>query len=740
MTDVFDELADTRPRIRRDVLFTQTANGVLFHAPGGGFRVTAKSAYKIADLLMPYLDGSRRLGDLCADLPPGHRQMVGTMVKSLFDRGFARDVPAGDADLVRTLLSEAEAAEFSAQLAYIDHFQNGAAGRFRRLRDARIAVVGDDLVARWCALALIRNGCAQVDAPPGITAPGNAFADVTAEAAAISARGSDSAIRLTPELDSDVPDLSGYEIAVVTGSRAPHRMLRLLRAGLPPGCTILPVTALGRQAVVGPSMTASLRPCWACAALRLTANSGGPSGADLWTRACLPEAGALDRGPGRHLAAMLGNLAGYEAFRLLTEAPPAETRGQVIVQDMDSLDAVTEPVHPHPRCPFCQARGATETVSLTGLRLDAPAATVLDEENQAGQLLAELAAESELVGPAAGVFRAFDDEWVTQTPLKISRVTLPAAGGQSRTVAAFDTHNVAAARRRALRVAAAVYVADVVPANGVLTGAELAAAQRAVPTIDPARLVTVSGNGGPASEMTGWVTATSLPGGQRALVPASAISPFGPANADGAFLPTGAGTGVGGPAGEAAYAGLFSALSHEALLTAARGQRAVHRIRLDALHDDPELRFLLSSAKNLDLEAELLDLTEPDPAAPKILLARANDPVTGVPRWAVGCDATWHRAAVDALRDLVGAVQLAQDASAAGPLDLGLPLVGEFDPWSLPVCRESVPELTATTSPTLVLRRLEALGQQVLAAYSGADDLRRRGLTVLRVVLTGRSS
>jgi ribosomal protein S12 methylthiotransferase accessory factor YcaO len=259
-----------------------------------------------------------------------------------------------------------------------------------------------------------------------------------------------------------------------------------------------------------------------------------------------------------------------------------------------------------------------------------------------------------------------------------------------------------------------------------------------VPAIDPASLVTASGTGGPASEMPGWVMATSLLDGQQVLVPACAISPA--ADADGAFLPTGAGTGVGGSAGEAACAGLFSALSHEALVAATRGQRPARRVRLDALHEDPELHFLLASAKNLDVDPELLDLTESNPAAPKILLARANDPVTGAPRWAVGCEATWRRAAVDALRDLVGAVQLAQDASAVGPLDLGLPLVSEFDPWSLPVAGESVPEFTATTSPTLVLRRIGAMGQRALATYSGADDLRQRGLTVLRLVLTRRSS
>lgn len=740
MTSVFDELADTRPRIRRDVLFTQTANGVLFHAPGSGFGVTAKSAYKVAELLVPHLDGSRRLGDLCHGLTPGHRQMVGTLVQSLLARGFARDVPAGDADLARALLTEAEAAEFATQVAYIDHFQNGAAGRFRHLRDASIAVIGDDLVARWCVLALIRNGAAHIDASPGLRAPGIAFADVTAEAQAISSRGVDLAIRLIPELDGDAPDLSGYRIAVFTGPRAPHRVLRLLRAGLPPGCTILPVTTLGDRAVVGPSMTTSLHPCWACAALRMTANCGDLPGAGLWTRACLPETGTLDRVPGRHVAAMLGNLAGYEVFRLLTEAPPAETRGHVIVQDMDSLDASVEPVHPHPRCPFCRAQGATETVSLTGLRLAAAAVTAPDPENQSDQVLATLAEQSELVGPVAGVFHAFDDEWLTQTPLKISRVTVPAAGGRSRTVAAFDIHNVAAARLRALRVAAAVYAADLVSPPGLLTGTELAAAQRTMPSVDPASLSTASGTGAPAGELANWVIATSLLDGQPALVPAFAVSPFGTANADGSSLHTGAGTAVGGTAVEAACSGLFSALSHEALLAATRGERLVRRVGLDSLQDDPELRFLLSSARNLGFEAEVLDLTEPDPAAPKTVLTRANDPGTGVPRWAIGCDARWRRAACDALRDLVGAIQLAKDASASGPPDLGLPLVSEFDPWSLPMSGESVPAFTATTSPALVLHRIGAMGQQALAAYSGADDLRQRGLTVLRVVLTGRPS
>ncbi|MFD1271516.1 hypothetical protein ACFQ51_04585 [Streptomyces kaempferi] len=55
------------------------------------------------------------------------------------------------------------------------------------------------------------------------------------------------------------------------------------------------------------------------------------------------------------LAGMLGNLLAFEVFRLTTEALPAETRHQIVVQDLDSLDVLTEPLLPHPRCPYCAA-------------------------------------------------------------------------------------------------------------------------------------------------------------------------------------------------------------------------------------------------------------------------------------------------------------------------------------------------------------------------------------------------
>lgn len=54
---------------------------------------------------------------------------------------------------------------------------------------------------------------------------------------------------------------------------------------------------------------------------------------------------------------MAGNLLGYEVFRIATGALPAETYRQVLIQDLESLDVMAEPVQAHPRCGLCSGAG-----------------------------------------------------------------------------------------------------------------------------------------------------------------------------------------------------------------------------------------------------------------------------------------------------------------------------------------------------------------------------------------------
>ncbi|WP_103507545.1 TOMM precursor leader peptide-binding protein, partial [Streptomyces sp. SM13] len=497
-TTAFDALAGTRPRIRRDVLFTETPGGVLFHNADGGFHLTGRTAYRFASLVVPHLTGHHRLADLCAGFGPAQRAMAAELVKTLYARGFARDIPEADPAAADAL--DAETAErFAAQIAYVDHYTDDAPARFARYRATRVAVLGDDETARWCALSLVRNGCARI----GTVA---AFDDVTAEAAANGARVG----TLTAGTDAGWAALDGYDVVVVTGADAGARTHRLLAAGVPEGVTLIPAWLFGRRLIVGPLSTAGSSGCWSCALLRLGGNVDADTAAGLWSEAAgaVPAGGAALSGP---VAAMAGNLVGYEIFRLTTGALPAETAGQVLVQDLESLDVMAEPVRPHPRCVRCAALPADGPAALPG-PLALPVTATVETARDAEGLVEELnRISTALVRPHTGIFRRYDDEELTQTPLKLSRVEVALGGGERRRIAAFDVHHLAGARTRALYAAAEAYVEHVVP-----LASEAERGGQALRTFGPDALTTGGGTGAvPAA----WTVATSLIGKDPVRVP-----------------------------------------------------------------------------------------------------------------------------------------------------------------------------------------------------------------------------
>ncbi|MFJ6883566.1 TOMM precursor leader peptide-binding protein [Streptomyces californicus] len=726
-TATFDALAGTRPRIRRDVLFTETPGGVLFHNADGGFHLTGRTAYRFASLVVPHLTGAHRLADLCAGFGPAQRAMAAELVKTLYARGFARDIP--EAEAAGETVDEETAERFAAQIAYVDHYTDDAPARFARYRATRVAVLGDDETARWCALSLVRNGCAAIGTAAPASAPALATAPdgLAAEAAANGAR-----VEAIPAgTGAGWADLGGYDVVVVTGADAGARTHRLLAAGVPEGVTLIPAWLFGCRLVVGPLATADSAGCWNCALLRLGGNVDATTAAELWSEAAgaAPTARAPLSGP---VAAMVGNLVGYEIFRLATGALPAETAGHVLVQDLESLDVMAEPVQPHPRCTRCAALpaagGAASPAALPeGLAL--PVTATVETARDAEELVEELNRISAvLVRPYTGIFRSYDDEELTQTPLKLSRVEVALGDGGRRRVAAFDVHHLAGARTRALYAAAEAYVEHVVPQANVEDGDR--ADGRNLRTLGPEALTTGGGTGAvPAA----WAVATSLIGKDPVRVPAAALRPFGPHNHDRAHLATAAGSGAGGSAAEAAGRGLLSALAHDALLRAVRGTTRVGPVAVGG--DDPELVFLLKSAANLDIAVDLLDLGEADRTSASVVLAREADGPSSEGRWAVGAGLSRRAATAAALRDLLGQVQLAAEDPGAA-VDPGDPLMADLAAGAIAVGGESVAADGAETTFDAVLEALRSAGRDALYVSTTPADLASVPVATARVLLT----
>ncbi|MFJ4603915.1 TOMM precursor leader peptide-binding protein [Streptomyces griseoluteus] len=728
-----EEIARSRPRIRRDVLFTRTPDGVLFHNAHGGFNVVTQSAYRFAALIVPHLDGERRVEELCAGLGDKQRDMVVQLVRALYARGFARDAgprPTG------STLSPQVTARFAQQLDYLDHYADDAHGRFARYRDTRVAVLGDDEMARWAALGLLRNGCATVgfaveDAAEGALdheSPGTA--DLDAEVAGLTAAGCAPTLTRLAGGTLGWADLDGWDTVLVTGASAPAQLLRLLTEGVPDGRRLLGAWTFGERAVVGPVMTAGTPGCWSCAALRLGAGSDAADSADLWS-GLGPAAplGTPARVPAGPLAGMLGNLLSFEVFRLVTEALPAETRNQVIVQDLNSLDVLAEPLLPHPRCRFCAA-GESKAPDGAALRVphadDEPVALPADgpaDEAAAQGALAALELRDVLVREAAGVFGGYaDDDW-EQTPLKVSTVRLGVFPGRVREVSAIDVHHVAGARLAALFRGAEVYAEHVVPPRAGGTGDRVA----------PTGLAVSSGLEAPVGRIAAWSEATSLLDGRTVLVPMGAVRTLGGWNDQGLFERTSAGTGAAGTPRAALARALRSALAHDALRGAIRRTAPVRPVDLNSLSGDAELLFLLRSAENLGVTVELLDLTGAGATALPVALARCTDPESGAVRWAPGSGLRPREAVLEALRDLLGAEQMRR---AGAEPDLGDPLWADLEAAALVPEGEPVPLRAEGTGWAGVLDALAAAGRDAFAVLVDAPDLAAGEVHAVRVLLT----
>ncbi|AQU68331.1 transcriptional activator protein [Streptomyces niveus] len=738
MASAFDALAGTRPRVRRDVLFTETPGGVLFHNADGGFHLTGRTAYRFASLMVPHLAGHHRLGDICQGFGPAQQAMAAELVKTLYERGFARDIPEDASGApAPDALTDAVTTRFAAQIAYADHYADGALARFRRYRTTRVAILGTGPVARWCALSLVRNGCA------ALAVEGDAGGDPTLLAEIAELAGQDCPVTLDSlTAQPGWTALDGYDVVVVTGPDASARTHALLRAGVPEGTTLIPAWTFGRRSVTGPLSKAGSTGCWSCAVLRLGGNTDAGTAADIWSEVA---GGATGGASGRSaptgpVAAMSGNLLGYEIFRLTTGVLPAETEGQVLVQDLESLDVMAEPVQPHPRCALCASAAVAPRPALPG-GLALPVTPTVESAGDAEALVEDLNRISTvLVRPFTGVFGRYDDESLTQTPLKISRVELAVGHGPRRRIAAFDVHHLAGARLRALYAAAEAYVEHVVPITPEIVAPGSPAPGEGVL---PDRLTTGGGTGAGAEAVGAWLTATSLLTKEPVKVPAAAVRPFGPYNTERLHQATTAGAGAGPTPQEAAGRGLLSALAHGALLRAVRGEARGALVTSPAAGEpdaDPELVFLLKSVPNVGIRAELVDLGEQEHSGAHVVLARETggadgDRPEGLGRWAVAAGLSRTAAACSALRDLIGQVQLdAEDPEST--VDTGDPLMAELAAATVLLTAEPVAADATATTFDAVLDRLREAGRDVLYVPTTPADLPAGGISTARVLLT----
>lgn len=738
MLSSFEELAETRPRIRRDVLFTETPNGVLFHNSKGGVHINGKNAYRFTQLLTPHLNGEHRVENICDGLGEQQRSMIATLLATLFDRDFARDVPAVDTTGHAERLDPAVREVFDAQLNYIDHYADDATNRFARFRQTSVAVLGSGPVAEQCVLGLIRNGA-------GIVGIDETLGDPAGARAAELSRLEDARcpVEIPVLSDRDGPfgwtDLTGYDVVLVAGDTAAAQLHRLESEGVPKGVTALGAWAFGERAVVGPMLAGTNHASWTSAVLRLGANVSAADEAAVWAAVAAPDSVVVAPGLRGPLAAMVGNLLAYECFRFSTGALPAESADGVIIQDVNSLDVAVEPLLPQP----VLAGGHEAPEPVLPDRADETERVEeverVDETAPVPEVTA-LNAKATLVQPHAGVFTTFTDGRWTQTPLKVSSVRVNPTRSVSREIVAVDLHHVAGARLRALRAAALVHVKHTTRPRDLLHGEKLAVARAELPSLEP-RELSIGNGTEPCGEAA--VQGRVLASGATVLVPAETIQPTR-ARGTRSTQVTCAGEGAGDDVGHAAARGLATTLAHRALVLALRESTTVSR--LDAAHltgeagavntPGAELRFLLRAAEILELDVELLDLGESARSGAHVVFTRT---VEGAPSWAISCGLDRVEAARDALRDLLGLRQLWRESPppSNGVPDPGDSLLADLDPALVAIGAEGPPS-GGPTEWDDVVAALDGDGTDTVVVRTTPPNLATGGLETAKVFLRTR--
>jgi YcaO cyclodehydratase, ATP-ad Mg2+-binding len=687
MAMTYDDLIETRPRIRRDVLFTETPGGVLFHNAKGGFHINAKNAYRFTELMVPYLNGEHQVKEICEGFGDQQRSMLTTFLSSLFARDFARDVPVVDAVAIDRL-GTAALAVFETQLSYVDHYADDAPGRFARFRQAAVAVVGSGPVAEQCVLGLVRNGAGIVGFAADLADQAGARQMELSRLDGVQCPVDERTLPAEEGLLS-WDDLAGYDVVLVAGASAAAQLHCLETEGVPDGVVLLGAWVFGQRAIVGPMLTSETDALWTSAVLRLGANVSAADEAALWAGVASPGSAISTPDLQGPLAAMVGNLLAYECFRSLTGALRAETVGALIIQDINSLDVAVEPLFQHP-----SLAGGSATVPELVLPRRADQAPRTDRSTSHDQDPEALAlnAKAVIVQLHTGIVTAFTDGPWTQTPLKVSSVLVNPTRSISREIVAVDLHHLAGARLRALEAAALVHVGYAAEVVGLLCGEALAAARAALPIIDSREL---SISNGTESRVQAAVRGRVLGSGATVLIPADAVQP---ACAKGVRCTqvTSAGSGAAADAAQAVARGLGTALAHRALMLALRGSTTVTRLDATGLHPQTgavgtpgeELRFLLRSAEIFELDVELLDLGESTRSGAHVVLART----TGEdPAWVISCGLDLVETARDALRDLLGGQQLRRESKppSGGDPDAGDSLLADLDPRLVAITTDS---------------------------------------------------
>ncbi|GAA2070147.1 YcaO-like family protein [Actinomadura alba] len=675
-----------RPRMRTDMAFLETRDGVYVHGHGDSFVIRGAGAYRYLSALLPHLDGSTTLHDLVAPLPEAHAVSVRSLIATLASRGVITDAPERSA-----VLDSGISTRFAGQIALLEHHGDDGTGFLRAAR-ARVLVICED-PAQAAALAdsLTANGVGC--APAG-------------------------SVRVATAGEVTTASLTGVDLLCLIAVDRPSPALFELAAGARgAGAAFVSLVRVGDRLILGPWQHRDGRgACLHSMMLRLSDN-GIAGAADVWRTAVAGTAAAAPATalPGTAVSVAV-SVAGFEVFKALTGAISSDIDGAVVIMDPDRLTIQTERVVQHPAAPH-------------GSRTDAAIA----EPDGADLSTVERAylRFEHVVADTVGIIRRFDDDAISQIPAKVSALIAPSA--DPAPIVAFGSDVLLGARLAALEEASLRYAVNIHRRCEGL----LAPAGPDAEVVEAERLPTWLGAVPPAGDTL--VAASDLAGSAPLALPRGAVL-AGPWDRRAArFEPDLAGLAAGSTPEAAASRALLGAAGAYTCTAVAHEEIPVRPVGdpSNVAGADPEQRKRLSM---------LMEALRRDGRSLTFYLALGVVPVAIVRvREGSGEHVTaraghsWFAAVESALLAIAGAHQIAESPTGwTGPCAPAAPTLAGF---AVSERLKDTSVLNETVEHDTVLARLHAAGMRAGKVDLTPPDL--SGVTnVVRVLLfraAGRS-
>ncbi len=659
-----------RPKLRSDVAFFLTNEGLVFLKDGESFRVKNKAAVAWFSRFGSYLDGQYTLAELCEGFEPARLANVVALVNTLLQKGILKNIQAETSVLIPDTVRE----HFGSQIEFISHYSDTPQHCFSMFRKSRLLLVGCGEMLLALARSLLHNGLQELTLVP----IGDVYdyeQRLEAEARLLRERGVEIVLSsLACSVLHHSQNLQGYDLVVCcVESSMLTTVFELNKYCLKEEIPFLPAVTLGKQALLGPLVRPTSGPCWLCALLRFSSNIEKISSAALWQAAlCGRDFGEAITPLFTPAERMIGNGLGFEAFKILTGIVPLETENGVIIQDLETLETGRSLLIRHPLCPVCScdknSRTRCELQEVVAGKRDC---FLVPEE------LAER--EQQFIDPHFGICAQFVDSDSTQLPLRQTKLLVgPPTSPLDKhlDVRAYGIEHLREARQTAFKEAIKRYARALPDKRSMVIASSDEMEARNEHIIEAHQFSTWSGSQVTTRNMRiAWQPAFAYFAQSYCFVPASAIYPETSFNRQGIIERNAAGLGVGLTFRDTLADGMLSALAFVHLHGLLRGQGSVVRLDLEILKiSDPDLRFLVEILKHLEQAYTVLEVVHTSPL--HVVIVYSADPLKTSPLYTIGWGLSANEALKKALLELAGTFQTEEDRA-----DTGVALFPAFSPF-----------------------------------------------------------